>query len=284
LIGLGATKAGTSWLYEYLCGHAECNFRGVKETHYFDAYWKGRTAKDADAMDAKADALIAKMEDSSQNVQSHIKSRAKAHRDLADILRQPEDTRRYLNYLCGGDEDSFVQGDITPAYALLPEEKLREMATMDDDVRFIYLLRDPVARLWSHVRMIATRRNDGVLKPGQADRILTRALKGKEPEITNRGDYKTVLAKLGRAIDPAKLKIIFSEEMFAGFGLTEICDFLGIYLKPGNVSNVVHGGQPLFMTEDQLSKAYDFLEEQYAYVAETMGRMPPAWHYNTAKV
>ena len=36
LFCVGATKAGTSWLYTYLLDHPECHVRSVKELHYFD--------------------------------------------------------------------------------------------------------------------------------------------------------------------------------------------------------------------------------------------------------
>ena len=35
LFCVGATKAGTSWLYEHLYAHPECRFRTIKELHDF---------------------------------------------------------------------------------------------------------------------------------------------------------------------------------------------------------------------------------------------------------
>jgi hypothetical protein len=36
-LGIGAQKAGTTWLYEMLVRHPEIRFAGVKELHYWDA-------------------------------------------------------------------------------------------------------------------------------------------------------------------------------------------------------------------------------------------------------
>ena len=36
--GVGATKAGTSWLYRYLHDHPDCAMPAVKEAHYWDTF------------------------------------------------------------------------------------------------------------------------------------------------------------------------------------------------------------------------------------------------------
>ena len=35
---VGATKAGTSWLYRYLHDHPDCAMPAVKEAHYWDTF------------------------------------------------------------------------------------------------------------------------------------------------------------------------------------------------------------------------------------------------------
>ena len=62
LFGIGATKAGTSWLHRYLAGHPDCALRSIKELHFFD------TATDPDAhgwylsdLDRKGEALAAEI-------------------------------------------------------------------------------------------------------------------------------------------------------------------------------------------------------------------------------
>ena len=45
LFGMGAAKAGTSWLYRYLCAHPDCHLRTIKELHFFDAIDEGREAE-----------------------------------------------------------------------------------------------------------------------------------------------------------------------------------------------------------------------------------------------
>ena len=42
LFCVGATKAGTSWLFDYLKHHPECHLRSVKELQYFYAHEQNR--------------------------------------------------------------------------------------------------------------------------------------------------------------------------------------------------------------------------------------------------
>ena len=44
-VGIGAAKAGTSWLADYLAGHPEVALSPIKELHYFDAmHLRGQVA------------------------------------------------------------------------------------------------------------------------------------------------------------------------------------------------------------------------------------------------
>jgi len=161
---------------------------------------------------------------------------------------------------------------------LLPVERLRAMAGLTADVRFVYLMRDPVARLWSHVRMMAARRGgDGGADPGRARNILNRTLKGKETEIEVRGDYAAALARLDAAVAPDKLLVLFYEDLFGGDGMSQLCRYLGIAPRGGEQARRVHEGVTLDMDQPLRDKAMDWLAPQYAYVLKRMGRVPQSW-------
>ena len=152
---------------------------------------------------------------------------------------------------------------MTPAYALLPEERLADMARMAPDVRFLYLLRDPVERLWSHVRMMAGRRDEnGVVDADACAHILKRTLKGREDQIAMRSDYGGALKRLGAAVPKAKLLVEVFEDMVGANGLDRICDFLGIARFKGNPAPV-HEGTAVKMTAAQRREARAWLEPQY---------------------
>jgi len=275
---VGAAKAGTSWLFRQLSVHPDCHFRAIKELHYFDALDAGRLERQAARHAAEHYKLQNRLAEAGREPGP---GEARWLQDRADWLtvldRGGEDLPAYLDYLGAGAGAAQVVGEMTPAYALLEPERLGRMARMAGDVRVLYLVRDPVEQLWSHVRMIAARRDGaGRAEAARCGRIFDRVLAGGETEIAARGDYGAALARLAAAVPGAKLLIEVFEEMVAGAGLARICDFLGIGRVAGALAPV-HAGQPVAMTADQRLRAGDWLAPQYEAAEAALGRTPGAW-------
>ena len=99
-VGLGAPRAGTSWLFQQLSAHPQVRMASPKEVHYFD--W---------------------------------------HVDRSPAW--------YASHFSA--EPGAVNGEVTPAYGhWLGFGRRRLMRTLLPNARFIYILRDPVERAWSH--------------------------------------------------------------------------------------------------------------------------------------
>ena len=274
---VGAAKAGTTWLHSQLSAHPDCHFRSIKELHYFDALDEGRLSKNLQRIRARQVGLLERTEAGMTATPEQV-ARIADGGDWLDVLALgQEDTDAYLAYLRKGAAPGQIVGETTPAYAMLSAERLARMARMAPDVRFLYLLRDPVERLWSHVRMIAGRRDvDGIPTARRCDRILARVISGEESQIVRRSDYAGALKRLAAAVAPAKLLVEVFEEMVRGDGLARICDFLGIgRAEPSPVP--VHAGQTLAMTPDQRRRAAHWLAPQYDAAHRALGRMPEAW-------
>ena len=267
LFGIGATKAGTSWLHRWLETHPECRLRTVKELHVFDTLEEGAPRHRANGLRKLRDEFAAK---------GAREERLRDLDELADLLMKGAPREAYLAYIRAGRGEAKVVGDITPAYALLPAARLRDLAGFGD-TRFIYILRDPVERLWSHVRMMAGRREpDGSVTPERADRILNRTFRGEESAIERRSDYRGALQRMEAGVPEHRRLLVFFEDLFGGPASERICDFLGIARVPP-LAKVVHGGQPLEMTDAQRRAARDWLDDQYRFVEGLFGRVPPEW-------
>jgi len=106
-LGIGAQKAGTTWLYQSLQLHPRLGFSAKKEVHFWDQ-----------------------------------------HRD-----RGIEWYRKQFS-----EDDDRLHGDITPAYAMLEPEVIREIRQEFPSLRLIYILRNPIERAWSHAKMDLRRR------------------------------------------------------------------------------------------------------------------------------
>ncbi len=278
LFGVGATKAGTTWLYRYLAGHPDCHLRSVKELHYFDALEGGfdrqiKVNRDKAARQAERVATVA-----GEKAGQMRRSLADVRDWLAVLDRRCEDLPAYRAYLEAGLGSRRLVGDITPAYAGLSADRLRGMAALAADVRFVYLLRDPVARFWSHVRMVAARSRAGKADlAAECARVFDRVLAGEPSEIAKRSDYKGTMQRLDAAVDPRRLLVMFMDHLISLPGVSRLCDFLGIGVLAANVAARVHEGAPLAMTPVQATRARDWLAPQYAYVAARFPDMPQGW-------
>jgi Sulfotransferase domain len=165
----------------------------------------------------------------------------------------------------------------------MPVENMSLLQTVGADVRVVYLIRDPLARLWSHVRMIAHR----VAPQRFADealalfnRIIGGDLSGEGKGIVARGDYAAILPKLAQAIDPKRLLVMFYEDLISAPGVAQLSAFLGIAAGTADFERRVHRGVSLALPDTMTARAMACLRPQYDYVARQFGDIPTAWRAN----
>ena len=209
--------------------------------------------------------------------QSAVRRMAKKIKDIEEwcpVLQRPDDAA-YLSYLMQGLGTRQLVADVTPSYALLTVDRLRRMAAILPDVRFVYLMRDPLARLWSHVRMSASRRIGDL--QAEAGSVLDAVLKGQQADIQARGDYRAVVGRLDAAVDPSRLLVMFQEVLLTIPGIRQLCAFLGIADHPADFTNRVHQGPRLTMSGNQAMRARVALRAQYDFAADRLGTLPDAW-------
>jgi len=283
LLCVGATKAGTTWLYNHLAAHPDCHLRAIKELHYFDTLESGAFERQLKLQIAFSQKLMRQVDRSRGATRERALQKLADVNEWAEVLeKRREDIPAYLSYLDGGRAERPVVADITPAYAMLPEARLRQMAGMAPDVRFLYLLRDPVSRLWSQVRMMAARAAKALdAVPDLAFSMLDEVLEGRRKGALERGDYAGTLERLNAVADPKRLMVLFQEEMLSVPGLERLCGWLGIEARPGDFAARVLAGPDLAMPEAQKARACAILRPQYEYVARHYAeRLPASWRRN----
>ena len=282
LFCVGATKAGTSWLFRFLQDHPDCYVRAIKELHYFDALDGHDRDWQVANFRAQRAVAAARIGDANFANQAGLTREVADYGDLIALHQsQGEDVGAYLSYLNKGRDQQCIVADVTPAYSLLSVERLRNMARIARHVRLIYILRDPVARLWSHIRMNAGRRARAADQvQGRANRIFWRYGRGKHPGIRARGDYCGALQRLTSALLPSQLLVLFYEELFSQAAVDLICDFLGIPYRRGDLRVRVNSGPQATMTDIQRQRAGVWLADQYDYVHATLDSVPAAWRAN----
>ncbi len=279
---VGATKAGTSWLYRYLHDHPECHIRSVKELHFYNTLdWnnQGYRFQELESEKARIKGELETREPGSWHFTNALRMIGDLD-ELRAVYDDPETAEeKYRDYMLRDAGEKALVADLTPAYGLLSKERLLHMAEAFPTSRFVYLLRDPVGRLWSHCRMMAARRGDDHrphVDQRRAGNILERVLKGGEPEIVKRSDYAAVLEKL-KALPQDRVLISFYEELFTPAEINRISTFLGIGAAPAPFEDKVFAGRPAPLEQDRKEAAARHLAPQYEAVRAHMGRVPEKW-------
>ena len=192
-IGIGMERAGTSWLFTQIAAHHEIWVPPLKELHYFDV------------IDPKALYLKHRY---SYHLKSRIKQKAAP---FLDTSKRPEFSKNsYLEYLAwdacffiGAFNDDWyarlfdarftkgrVAGEITPAYSNLTPVTIQRILDMNEDMKFLLMVRNPSARMWSgvihHFRHIEKRDFDSVSEAEILDFL-------KNSAAQNRSDAASIL-------------------------------------------------------------------------------------------
>lgn len=219
MLGTGAQKAGTSWLYRYLKASPEFVAGYRKEYHVFDtmdlasqSWSRGRILDLAES--ALADLREGRPADASQ-----------LHR--MSMIGNPTFYYDYFDALLRKDPRRHITADLTPAYALLSVERLAEIRREFDargvQTVAVFLMRDPVDRIWSQIRM----QHDRSVGPGDASpeaRVLKQYV---EPQYASRSEYHPTIDVLDRAFGDA-VHYAFYEQLFTEESLAALCAAVGM--------------------------------------------------------
>jgi hypothetical protein len=283
MFGVGATKAGPSWLHGYLCDHPECALPNIKELHYFDRAVPKHREKELIRLETVRADLLAKSLLAQKAKAIRLNHRIDEVEGWMKVMRTGGvDHSGYRAFLGRGvTSDVRLVGDITPAYGLMNEATLIQMRDIAPDTRFVMLLRDPLDRLWSNLRMMAGWRvKDGETLSDKANHLFDRLLKGDENGVARRSDYTGMLTRLLNVIPRDRLHVAFFDDLFTQDSMDKICAFLGLSPRVGEFDRVIHASKPATLDLSRALAAREMLIPDYEYVQQLMGDLPVRWHHN----
>ena len=166
-LGIGAQKAGTTWLYVMLAQHPDLWLAPVKELHYWDEKidirrWTARwTSKDFGAVRWR------------RQLQRQLEEARERRPSLADLrwsakffLGSPNDDWYRALFAPGAGR---VTGEITPRYSLVAPERVAHIRRQLPDLKLVFLMRNPIERAWSSAGMSVRRRG---MSGAEAARLL----------------------------------------------------------------------------------------------------------------
>ena len=270
LLGLGAQKAGTTWVHSVLAAHPDCKPGPMKELHYFDSVFGlggGAKRKREQALKALVDAG------------KGDGPRARRIRRLEAAIASPADGHAaYLALMGQGVKAGQVAMDITPSYGRMPAKGFAQMAALPAS-HFLFLMREPVARMWSSLRMQLAKQASDAGFEALCREGLDRALDSDPALLVARFDYASTLRNLHEHVPASRRLVLFFETLFTQGSVDQIHDFLGLSHRPIGNADARNVGQPATMRPDQVARLTEIFRHQYDAVCAMYGdTVPDAWH------
>jgi hypothetical protein len=241
-LGIGAQKAGTTWLHKMLSMHDEIWLPPLKELHYFDRKFPAQEV---------GSAPISKPQQ--RIIAAHILTRlrrinpAKLREHLR--VRKWPDLVWEIRFLTGDWSDEWyatlfesagerLAGEITPAYSCLSERAIFHIHSLMPAAKLILLLRDPIERAWSHANMDLThptKRNARMVSGSEYKAHFN----GSASRL--RGDYLGIIRRWLTHFPEDQLYIGFFDEIASSPDnlLTSIFQFLGVSATASHIPHTI---------------------------------------------
>lgn len=166
IVCIGAQKAGTTWLHTMLTTRPDVRRGPLKEYHYF-SYRFAREPWMKGAVLNQLNAEIKKIEALGPDIPTW-------RQDRLSILRALSNPERVFTaewyQLAMSAPQNITKCDFSPSYELMPEEGISRLYAELGNVPIIFLIRDPLSREISSLKMRLTRRCAAAgLSPDHAD-------------------------------------------------------------------------------------------------------------------
>ena len=277
---IGAQKGGTTWLHAQLQKHRRVHF-ARKEFHYWDAVrspFLELRAVPLGPLEPLARRLAGPSGDRLARLHPKLRRAVLGWRML---LSSPLDHDAYTRFLTLDNPGCRVVGDVTPSYSLLGRRSFADMAALHPNSRFIFIMRDPVDRLWSGVRH---RTRAWARDPKGGAQVALRAFEDALADPMNadlrRSDYARTITELEAAVPSHRILYLFYETLFSPEQIERLCVFLNIAPFEASFEERTHEGVSYDVrpAADQMARAREILAPSYDFVAARFGEATPdAW-------
>lgn len=265
VLGLGAQKAGTSWLHAYFRTVPEFRIGFQKEYHVLDSLfvYKMRSTQ------------VTQAKQTIEALKTRNYQKAPCPR-LLKRMAMVADKEYYFDYF---EHMLLKHGgltcDLTPSHTALPAKAMQlvkdSFAARNIRVRPIFLMRDPVERCWSAMRM--DRRNGRLDKYDSTyseSAILSEEFKTDQQRL--RTNYAEPIKRLEQVFDQSDIIYGFHETMFTEDFVTSLSDRLGFTrVEPdfGNRINTIEKTERL--NDDVQREIVEFYAAVYRFIARKFG-------------
>lgn len=272
IIGVGAQKAGTSWLADYLNGHDEIMMSPIKELHFFDEVFEPDYTKE---LRPRKYLAFRKMVEATRYAEfindNEIQEKINDYLEWVRIGNSLENYKFFME--SRAKEEHKAVCEITPAYSILNHLAYKEMKRLSDDVRIVFILRDPIDRFWSSLRMHYTNED---IKKLSVDNIRSLC---QSDVFRLKGDYRRTCQELVKAFPSENIYTCFYENLFSDSSIENLCAFLSIKFNKGDYSKIVRKSNGYSVEPSGFeARALEFFMPLYLWAYENFGdALPERW-------
>jgi len=277
-ICIGMAKAGTAWLYDQTRYHPDFWMPPLKEIAYLQRPFN--FVRRARTMLSRAERSGEKKAGTRTHQVACDDRSLNFVREAAGIVRAPKDLSAYAALF--RHKGGLLSGDITPGYSGIPEDVIAGFAMHCPDTRVLLLVRDPVARVWSHANMLV--RAEKISAPALIRRRPFRKLLHSHP-IAGFASFPTRIVSRWRETAPQlAFKMVLFDDLVSRPEQTrsEVLEYLGAepHKQSGELPanyNRKSAEAKLDMPDKIRSLLLDRYTEEIFACAETFGGAAREW-------
>lgn len=275
-LGIGAQKAGTTWLYRMLARHPDLWLPPVKELHYFNRL-QLRSGRHPDEGPTNLDR--ARAETISRTIEwvkkGKLPEREKREKiECLTLIGIAALTDEWYRAIFRFAPQEARCGEITPEYALLRNDEVDHILKLRPDAKFIFVMRDPIERTWSALRMQELK---GPLTDAQRLRRTSR------PGFLAYSDYMATIARYRSRIGNDNLLLLYYDDIIERpFELLQrTCEFLQVQFARGDFRNAaepVHVGFARPMAPELYERMRQVLQPLYQQLLSLRSPVVDSWY------
>lgn len=285
---IGAQKAGTTWLERQLASQSDVYFAKPKELHYWDCIRSPYLeqyhirAEQRLHVPQPGDPLRYRL---SRLWHKELRDKISLARKFSDIYNSaPYDHSKYLAYLGLNRNTARLIGDITPSYALLSRTTYKEMFDCSSDTRFVFMMRDPVRRLWSGLHQKYRRElKHGAISSDDLNRRFVEICNDQLDPNFQRSNYVQTINELEALVPASHIHYCFYETLLDPIKGEEeresLAGFLGVSSACLNAEEKIHAAKHSAILGNTLQKhALSQMDAIYSGISKKFeARFPQSW-------
>lgn len=261
VLGVGAQKAGTTWLFKQLIKSAKYKRGFSKEYHLFDVLH------------------LEGFEGAKNNIANRVNNYPfsegerfleKSEKLMLDFYA---DERKYFDYMDSilTDDESFTL-DITPSYSGLSSEVLaeikQEFKSRGIVVKVVFIMREPVTRIESAVRMELKRKKllSQIDHSEMTGKIFT-AMNSVGDRL--RSDYMYTCQQIDKVFTPDEVFYGFYETLFSENEIARLSSFLEVEPNVFDSLSVVNSSaKPYRYSIEDVKALIAEADDRYQFVSD----------------